>query len=46
MNANDELKFVIGSREDYDWSKALIAEQPEYGKLAARLLATYIDKEV
>jgi len=25
---------------------ALIAEQPEYGKLAARLLATYIDKEV
>jgi ribonucleoside-diphosphate reductase alpha chain len=27
-------------------SAALIAEQPEYGKLAARLLATYIDKEV
>lgn len=26
MNANDELKFVIGSREDYDWSKRLIAE--------------------
>ena len=25
---------------------ALIAEQPEYGKLASRLLATYIDKEV
>jgi len=25
---------------------SLIAEQPEYGKLAARLLATYIDKEV
>jgi ribonucleoside-diphosphate reductase alpha chain len=25
---------------------ALIAEQPEYGKLAARLLATYVDKEV
>jgi ribonucleoside-diphosphate reductase alpha chain len=25
---------------------ALIAEQPEYGRLAARLLATYIDKEV
>jgi ribonucleoside-diphosphate reductase alpha chain len=25
---------------------SLIAEEPEYGKLAARLLATYIDKEV
>ena len=25
---------------------ALIAEEPQYGKLAARLLATYIDKEV
>jgi 7-carboxy-7-deazaguanine synthase len=26
MNANDELKFVIGSREDYEWSKRLITE--------------------
>ena len=25
---------------------ALISEEPQYGKLAARLLATYIDKEV
>ncbi|MGN6107209.1 MAG: ribonucleoside-diphosphate reductase subunit alpha [Kofleriaceae bacterium] len=25
---------------------ALIAEEPQYGKLAARLLATYVDKEV
>jgi len=24
MNENDELKFVIGSREDYDWSVAQI----------------------
>jgi len=24
MNANDELKFVIGSREDYDWSREMI----------------------
>lgn len=24
MNGNDELKFVIGSREDYEWSKALV----------------------
>jgi ribonucleoside-diphosphate reductase alpha chain len=25
---------------------SLVAEEPEYGKLAARLLATYVDKEV
>jgi 7-carboxy-7-deazaguanine synthase len=24
MNANDELKFVIGSRADYDWARAQI----------------------
>jgi 7-carboxy-7-deazaguanine synthase len=24
MNANDELKFVIGSREDFDWSVEMI----------------------
>jgi 7-carboxy-7-deazaguanine synthase len=24
MNENDELKFVIGSRVDYDWAKSLI----------------------
>jgi 7-carboxy-7-deazaguanine synthase len=26
MNANDELKFVIGSREDYEWSVAMIRQ--------------------
>lgn len=26
MDSRDELKFVIGSREDYEWSRALIAE--------------------
>lgn len=26
MNENDELKFVIGSREDYDWSVAMIRQ--------------------
>src|SRR5688572_23056533 len=26
MSAGDELKFVIGSREDYDWSVQLIRE--------------------
>ncbi len=27
MNENDELKFVIGSREDYQWSKRILAER-------------------
>jgi 7-carboxy-7-deazaguanine synthase len=26
MNANDELKFVIGSRTDYEWSVAMIRQ--------------------
>jgi 7-carboxy-7-deazaguanine synthase len=26
MSAHDELKFVLGSREDYDWARALISE--------------------
>jgi 7-carboxy-7-deazaguanine synthase len=26
MNHNDELKFVIGSREDYEWSRRQIAD--------------------
>jgi 7-carboxy-7-deazaguanine synthase len=26
MNANDELKFVIGSREDYEWSVRMVRE--------------------
>lgn len=32
MNANDELKFVIGSRADYDWARAQITTH----SLAAR----------
>ena len=54
MNANDELKFVIGSREDYDWSKRLIAEHglvdkpyellfsTVHGKLTTLALAEWI----
>ncbi len=54
MNANDELKFVIGSRADYDWAKAMVsthhlAQRPYellfstvHGKLAARDLAEWI----
>ena len=26
LNARDEVKFVVGNREDYDWSKRMIAE--------------------
>ena len=26
MNHNDELKFVIGSREDYEWSRVMLAK--------------------
>lgn len=37
MNGNDELKFVIGSREDYEWARAMVKEhrleQRPYGVL-------------
>ena len=54
MNAFDELKFVIGSREDYLWSRSLLkAEQLSskpfgllfstvFGKLEPRTLAEWI----
>lgn len=54
MNGNDELKFVIGSREDYEWSKRVIAEHrlahrpygmlfsTVFGKLHPRQLAEWI----
>ena len=54
MNANDELKFVIGSRADYEWAKAMIsthrlAQRPYellfstvHGTLPARDLAEWI----
>ena len=32
LQATDEVKFVIGTREDYEWAKAQIAEH----KLAAK----------
>jgi 7-carboxy-7-deazaguanine synthase len=43
MNANDELKFVIGSREDYDWSRALIAEHRLLEKPFGILFSTVFD---
>jgi 7-carboxy-7-deazaguanine synthase len=54
MNENDELKFVIGSREDYEWSREMIqkhalAKRPYgmlfstvFGKLHPRQLAEWI----
>lgn len=54
MGAGDELKFVIGSRADYEWSRALIAdrrlaERPYgilfstvFGQLATRELVEWI----
>lgn len=54
MTARDELKFVLGSREDYDWAKALMAEHrlsekpfgilvsTVFGKLPPRELAEWV----
>jgi 7-carboxy-7-deazaguanine synthase len=50
MNANDELKFVIGSREDYEWSRSMIREERPYailfstvfGKLEPHTLAEWV----
>jgi 7-carboxy-7-deazaguanine synthase len=54
MNGNDELKFVIGSREDYEWSRRMISEHrlgarpygllfsTVYGRLDTRSLAEWI----
>jgi 7-carboxy-7-deazaguanine synthase len=53
LRTNDQLKFVIGSREDYDWSKAFIALHglssrcqilfsPSFHELAPAQLAEWI----
>ena len=50
---HDEVKFVIGDREDYDWARACLAEYnftrrhtvlfaPVFGRLAPRTLAEWI----
>jgi 7-carboxy-7-deazaguanine synthase len=44
MNANDELKFVIGSREDYDWARALVAEHRLLQKPYGLLFSTVHDR--
>lgn len=54
LNAQDEVKFVIGTREDYDWAKAQIAAgdwaqrvrailfSPVFGQCTPLDLATWI----
>jgi 7-carboxy-7-deazaguanine synthase len=53
LNPRDQVKFVIGSRTDYDWSKAYLVEHgligrcqvlfsPSYGQLAPAALAEWI----
>ena len=56
LSAGDEVKFVIGDRADYDWSKEIIAEyglaqrcgvlfSPVYAALEARTLADWIVRD-
>jgi 7-carboxy-7-deazaguanine synthase len=53
LKASDQLKFVICSREDYDWSKALLQEHglvercrilfsPSYNQVSPTVLADWI----
>ncbi len=53
LTARDQLKFVICSREDYEWAKAMVAEHalvercmvwfsPSKGQITARELADWI----
>ncbi|HEX4802738.1 MAG TPA: radical SAM protein [Myxococcaceae bacterium] len=40
MGAGDELKFVIGTREDFQWARALIAERELVGRPFGILFST------
>ncbi|MBZ4330843.1 radical SAM protein [Corallococcus sp. AS-1-12] len=44
MNANDELKIVIGSRVDYEWARALVQEHQLGRKPYGVLFSTIFDK--
>jgi 7-carboxy-7-deazaguanine synthase len=44
MDARDELKFVIGSREDYDWSARLIREHRLGARPFGILFSSVFDK--
>ena len=42
LTPRDEVKFVIGSREDYEWSRAQVARPPTGGALSrGSLLADF-----
>ena len=56
LTAHDQVKFVICSREDFDWAKAIVIEHrladtcdvlfsPSFGQVAARELADWIVAE-
>jgi 7-carboxy-7-deazaguanine synthase len=53
LTAHDQVKFVICSRQDYEWSRAVVAERgldaicdvlfsPSFGQVSARELADWI----
>jgi 7-carboxy-7-deazaguanine synthase len=53
LTPHDQVKFVICSREDYDWAKAIVAEHrltgicevlfsPSYAQVTPRELADWI----
>lgn len=44
MNHNDELKFVIGSREDYEWSRKLISDHDLSKRPFALLFSTVFSR--
>ncbi len=44
MNENDELKFVIGSREDFDWSTAMIRAHALDRRPFGLLFSTVFDR--
>ncbi|HNC49318.1 MAG TPA: 7-carboxy-7-deazaguanine synthase, partial [bacterium] len=39
----DELKFVIGDRNDYEWAKALIAQYPHTKQINSILFSPVFD---
>ena len=44
LKSIDEVKFVIGSREDYDWSKSIIEKYSLIQKVSQVLMSPVFDK--
>jgi len=44
MNTRDELKFVIGSREDFEWSVAMISQHRLHERPFGLLFSTVFDR--